>query len=434
MKIFNKLSKIILTSALLLVFSLANIHLTNNVGLGPVKVEAGLQDDLDKVQQRLAEVIKEKQGLQKKIKDQKSLQGQYSSEIKKLQDEVDLLDLQISEKKLKIDELALQIDILQTKIEETESSIIDSEVYINDLEIETDGRLKDMYMEQKVLTADVAIVFTSSSTDGFIKNAQYKKAIQEDINNTLEELDLTKKNLENEKTQQQDDKNQLEKDKAVLDAEKSSLETDLTSYSEQKSYYNNLLNKSQGEVKSSESDLSNLSKEEQELQAKLELLKQQIFKSFGSIPNGARILAGTQIGWEGMTGVATGPHLHFMVSYNGVQGNPCSYLTLKTLRNTICGVGNPKITTWPMGGTPTLTSGYGYRNGSFHNAIDLASGTGNAPIYAAHDGWIQFGNDGACSWYRGSYPCNGAGAKYAIICEDKTNCSKGLKTMYLHMK
>lgn len=434
MKIFADTVKIILTTVLLLGFSLTNIPFSKQTGLGPIIVEAGLQEDLDKVQQRLAEVIKEKQGLQKKINDEKSLQGQYASEINKLQNEVNLLDLQISEKKLKIDELALQIDILQSKIEETESSIIDSEVYIKDLEVETDGRLKDMYMEQKVLTADVAIVFTSSSTDGFIKNAQYKKAIQEDINNTLEELNTTKKNLEDEKKQQETDKVQLEKDKTVLDEERKSLEVDLTSYSQQKSYYNNLLNKSQGEVKSSESDLSELSKEEQELQAKLELLKQQIFKSVGSIPNGSRVLAGTIIGFEGKTGVATGPHLHFMTSYNGALGNPCSYLTLKTLRNTICGVGNPKITTWPMAGSPWLTSGYGYRNGSFHNAIDIASGSSNTPIYASHDGWIVYGNDGACSWYKGKYPCYGAGANYARICEDKTNCNKGLQTMYFHLK
>lgn len=434
MKIISKTVKIIIAATLFLSFSLTNTKLSSYTGTGPTVVEASLQSDLDQVQQRLAEITKQKQDLQKRIKDQKSLQGQYASEINKLQDEVDLLDLQISEKKLKIDELALQIDILADKIEQTESSIIDSEIYIKDLEDETDARLSDMYVEQKVLPADVAIVFTSSSTDGFIKGAQYRKAIQEDINNTLEELNTMQKNLEDEKKHQEEDKVQLEKDKAVLDEEKIALEVDMATYTQQKSYYNSLINKSQGEVKSSESDLSELSKEEQDLQAKLEYLKQQIFKSVGSIPSGSRILAGTILGFEGMTGVATGPHLHFMTSYNGVLGNPCSYLSLKSLRNTICGVGNPKITIWPMGGTPWLTSGYGWRNGSFHSAVDLASGTGNAPIYAAHDGWIVYGNDGACSWYRGQYPCNGAGANYARICENKSNCNQGLQTMYFHLQ
>ena len=44
------------------------------------------------------------------------------------------------------------------------------------------------------------------------------------------------------------------------------------------------------------------------------------------IGNGARVLRGTVIGYEGSTGFSTGPHLHFEIRYNNVPQNPCLYV------------------------------------------------------------------------------------------------------------
>ena len=43
---------------------------------------------------------------------------------------------------------------------------------------------------------------------------------------------------------------------------------------------------------------------------------------------GQIVSAGKEIGATGATGIATGDHLHFGISYNGVYVNPCNYVPL----------------------------------------------------------------------------------------------------------
>ena len=47
-----------------------------------------------------------------------------------------------------------------------------------------------------------------------------------------------------------------------------------------------------------------------------------------AISNGTNVSAGQTIGYTGSTGVSTGDHLHFGISYNGVYVNPCNYVPL----------------------------------------------------------------------------------------------------------
>ena len=43
---------------------------------------------------------------------------------------------------------------------------------------------------------------------------------------------------------------------------------------------------------------------------------------------GQKVSQGQLIGYVGQTGVATGNHLHFGISYNGAYVNPCNYVAL----------------------------------------------------------------------------------------------------------
>lgn len=425
MKIIKRVNlKNIFTAAVLIfvTYSFAPAQPSSRLPLGPTVVNAGLQDDLDSVKDRLEEVKKQKNDLQNKINREKSAQGVYANEISRLQDEVQLLDLQISEKKLKIDELELTITILTDDIDQTESEIIDSKASIKKLEEETDLSMTKMYIEQKVISSDISIVFSSGSSENFLKTAQYKKSIQEEINKDIQTLEQKKKDLETKKNDLEESKIQVEKDKTLLDEEKASLERDMTTYSQQKDYYNGLLVKSNNAVKGAETDIHNLSNEEAQLAARYDALVAALLAR-GEVANGLPIAKGTLLGIEGSTGYAYGAHLHFMV-YNGGYVNPCNYLPAGAYPG--CGGnGEFKIPLQPKG---SYTSGYGPRWGGFHYAIDLSTG-GGGWVVSAHDGYVYFGFEPCPSW---AAVCNGGGAIYAKVCE-VNGCTSGKRTLYYHL-
>lgn len=80
---------------------------------------------------------------------------------------------------------------------------------------------------------------------------------------------------------------------------------------------------------------------------------------------------------------------------------------------------------WPTSTPYTITTGYEYRWGSFHAAIDIYVGWGS-PIYAANNGTVYaVGNN--C--IRGDTSCNGGRGNYVII----NHNIAGYYTQYMHL-
>ena len=80
---------------------------------------------------------------------------------------------------------------------------------------------------------------------------------------------------------------------------------------------------------------------------------------------------------------------------------------------------------WPTSKPYTISSGYGYRWGSFHDAIDIYVGHGSA-IYAANNGTVESVGTGCVV---GDLNCNGKAGNNVII----NHNVRGYYTAYMHM-
>lgn len=389
-----------------------------------VSVEASLQSDLDEIQKKLQEIQKKKNSVQTEINNEKNKQNQYERELYRLKNEIDLLTIQIEEKQLTVEELRLKIQLLEEEIENSINEITSAENSIAELQKETDSRLIDMYISQKT-NSSLDLFFSPYGTD-IIKLDLYQTSIQQETNDMLTELNKKKEALAKQKAKLEEDKIQVQRDEVQIEEETIAMEKAKTDLDSQRAVYYRKRNESLAKIDQNSDTLNLLTQEEQMALAEQRRLEQIIFDSINAIPSGSYVTKGTVIGQQGCTGYCTGPHLHFAIKVNGSYQNPCSQLPAGYLPG--CGISNSSLN-FPMTGSYVLTSGYGWRWGSFHYGIDVANYNASAPIYATHNGYMFSGFE-PCS---GSI-CKNGGANYRIICENRTNCNQGLKTMYWHLR
>lgn len=413
----QKLARIFLVSLLFITFSVTTVYATP-------------EDDLEAIKRRLEQIKKDKENVQDDINNENSLQSEYSTELMAVKNKVNLLEIEIEETQLTIKQLNLEIKLLKAEISGNEEEIEAAQTKIAMLQEETDARLIQMYLDQKT-SSSFDMVFQAEATS-LIKLELYQSTVQDETNELLANLEIKKLEFEEKLEKLETDKVQVQRDKVQVKEEKTSLERDKTALDAQKEIYARKLNESIARENDHENILGALTEQEQWAVAEQTRLQQIIFDSFNDIPTGSPVKKGTVIGFQGCSGLCTGPHLHFSLKVNGSYVNPCSALPSGHLSG--CGTSSPSLSQWPIGESIALTSGYGWRWGSFHYGIDVQNYSNlSTAIYAAHDGYIYYGNDNACSWYTGSLPCNGAGANYAIICQN-SNCSVGKKSIYLHLK
>lgn len=389
------------------------------LGIIPLSVKAGLQEDLQEVQRKLQEIRNEKNNIQSKVNSDKSLQNAYSAEIFKLQSQIDLLDNEIQEKELIIQELNLQIEILTQNIDTTTKQIEQAKLDIGKLEEETDKRLVDIYIDEKTFS-QIDMFFSSQGTD-IIKYSVYQNSFQMETNAMLSNLNFQKQELESKQVELEQNKAQVIKDQTTLEEEKQVLSTKQTELDQQRAVFYKKRNEVTASIQQNNNLISIYTEEEQKTLAMQNKIEQELFNNIKNLGSGTYVLKGTIIGRQGYSGyvIPSGPggaHLHFGTKVNGSSVNPCSLLPSGVISG--CG-GNGSIE-WPLRSPFYYTSAYGWRWGKWHDAIDIASPNTHAYIYAAHDGWMYKGGSWSSGYWR-------------KICETKDNCDQGKYTFYLHL-
>jgi hypothetical protein len=388
----------------------------------PNAIGSSLSEELEKVQRQLDENRRKQTEYATLIKKEQGNTQTYNTEISILENQINLLNNQIEEKRLIIQELTLQIEILTKDIENLEIEIEIAIDQIEKLENETDGRLLNMYMNQKENSSTSTTMFNSQGPSVLVKADTYRQAFQQDTNEKLEILEGTRRQLDRDKIKLEEDKITVSRNKTQVDEEKIALDQKKVQADSQRKTYIAKLQESKDRVNQYDKILTVLPQEERDLIEKYNQLKNALL-SRSELVSGIPIKAGTFIGVEGNTGFSYGSHLHFGVSEDGVIKNPCNFLPSGAYGD--CG-GNGKLVK-PLAGA-VLTSGFRTRSRPTHNAIDLSTG-GAGSVVSAHDGYVYYFFE-SCA---GAPVCNGGGAIAAKVCESD-KCSSGISTVYYHLK
>ena len=82
---------------------------------------------------------------------------------------------------------------------------------------------------------------------------------------------------------------------------------------------------------------------------------------------------------------------------------------------------------WPTESNYVITSYFGYRWGSIHDAIDISGPGYGSSIYAANSGVVRTVKGGCVA---GNTSCNGRGGNYIVINHNNNN----YYTVYMHLK
>ncbi len=387
-------------------------------------VGQSLQEQLTQLEAEIKAIQAEKNKIQSDINANQYIVAGYNSQLSKLYGEVMIYQKDIQELELQIKELEIGIQVLEQQIEEKRAEIKRTEGNIESLEVESQFRIKNSYMNYKLYSGETGNdnLFNIDNVNQYFKDSQYKEIIQSDTNDLLAELARLKQELRDKKQELDDKLVEMRKEKEVVDIKHNDLSKRKQELDAKMALYYAQINAAQAKINNSQQAVAVFSDQEAKKKAEAEYVKQQIFQNFTPIGSGQYVVAGTMIGRQGSTGWSTGPHLHFSVQNNGQYQDPCGYLPA----GIVSGCGGGSLTA-PITGEVYYTSGYGQRcfwwNGQttchFHDGADLAGVPWNTPIFAAHDGYLFKGVD----YY---------GALYIVICQN-TSCGQGLKTGYWHL-
>ncbi|MEI6462705.1 MAG: peptidoglycan DD-metalloendopeptidase family protein [bacterium] len=418
---------IYLAFAFPLYLSISNIQIVKDANAATL---GELQQQRDDIQKRLDEIAKNKSDTTKKLNDAKTQKSSTESQIRILNLEIDQQQLVIDEKETIIEQKQNEIAILEDQIVVLRKTLDNLDVAINQKKQIADKRLQNIY-KVSISQSTLDIILNATSAQDFLAKLKYQRLLRGKDEEVLVSLNVDRGNYNKQKTDFESKKAEVQTLTDSVLAEKAELEKDKNALALQRSEQQTKLASLSNTVGFQQSLYDSLSSEQKKLEDQAYAIQQTLFSQYKQLISGVKVKKGDYIGTMGCTGYCTGPHLHFFATYNsGISINPCTLLPAGAFSG--CSSASPKMN-WPMKTPLTLSRGFS----SAHTAIDVI-GLGEKGVYAATDGWLTYGDESSCAIWKFNptayYYCNKNGpAHYAIVCENKDDCTKGVKTGYWHL-
>jgi len=327
-----------------------------------------------------------------------------------LKNQIAQFDAQIKLTSIKVSQTQTQIDLLSGRLNQLGISL-------NDLTKAFSSRAIETYRLSK-FENNFFFLFSSADIGEAVARFHYLQKIQEEDRNLLKRLQEAQISYQSQKNEQQTLQTQLQDQQKSLTIQKSAKAKLLKDTQNNESKYQQLLSEARAEY----------------------LAIQNIIAGNGQETEVSHVNQGTKIASviQGSSCNSGGTHLHFTVSQNGAVQNPFNYLKngigYENCSGSSCGSGdgdafNPSGSwDWPMNPSIKFNQGYGStwatkntyvsRIYSFHNGIDISSGS--LDVITPKSGTL----------YRGSYSgSGGCSLRYVKVHND----DDGLDVYYLHV-
>lgn len=333
-----------------------------------------------------------------------------ASQIAQFDSQIQITQLRITEAQATIDKLEKEIGVLGFRI----GYITDS---VDRLETLLKQRIVATY--QQSFVSNLELLLTSRDFSDLVLRVQYLRQVQENDRRLLASLQETKSNYANQKDEREVKQAAIEENKQKLLGLKTSLD-------EQKVEKQKFLEVTKNDEARFQQLLAQALAEKKAISAVFSEALSRLNNGEGeSVSEGQTIAV---LGNSGAPTCSTGPHLHFMVTKDGVTQDPAGYLKdvspgwdTPDSKPSFSGSWN-----WPIS-NPTVTQIYGkswyvthlgWYGGGIHDGIDI---TGGPSIVAPRAGKLIIG----------STYCGSSALKYAAL---KHNEDSGIITLYLHIQ
>lgn len=329
-----------------------------------------------------------KSELEQKIYDAKKQEKTLANQIKYLENQVSLTELEQQDTRDEIGTTESQLGEVNVGIEGLSGKLTNLDTSISGLYEVLSARIRAGYQIESVNLG--GYVLDQRNFQQLVLQAVYLKELQKEDNRLLTQMSDMKNAYERQKADLESLKKEKEELKAQLEHQNETLENQKQELSRQQGTKTWLLSVTKNEEQKYQVLLAQVEEEIRAIRNALASLGTRI----------GEVKKGDVIAHVGNTGCSTGSHLHFGYYVGGAAVDPSTQLNSGDL---LWPVADPQVTQWFN--DPNTRDWYQINFGiSGHNGIDMidASVGSGAPVLAAADGTAYRVSDSKACWLTGT--------------------------------